>query len=233
VNQEGTTFDPTPWPLSSFEVYNLTGIGSTPDGAQDFAPAFTSGTKRGLQFRNGAAGSVYNSIVTNTGGETGVEIDGSLTSGAPGFNAIENTNNGLVNVVCTTVTDGLAADADPAGEDTARANGNALALALGGGASSVDQVNPSLGTAADVLVNDDTTFDPTGNASGKLSASLKTAKIDPRVATGVPLAVRAGCPAPRGRGLNSAATYRGAFAPGAALWTTGWSALNEGGLLAN
>jgi hypothetical protein len=230
VNQQGTTFDPTPWPLSSFENYNITGIGSTPDGTQDFAPAFLAGTKRGLQFRNGAAGNVYNSVITNTGGETGVEIDQGAT-GAPGFDAITNTNNGLVNVVCLTTTDGLAADADPAGEATAYSNGNTLATLLGAGASSINQVNPAL--AGDVLVNDDTTFDPTGDASGKLAASLKTAKIDPRLAAGLPINVRAGCPAPRGRGLNATATYRGAFAPGAPLWTNGWTALNEAGLLAN
>jgi hypothetical protein len=228
VNQQNTVVDPTPWPLSSFANYNITGIGSTPDGAQDFTPAFTPGTKRGLQFRNGAAGDVYNSVIVNTGAETGIEVDTSLTAGAPGFNAIENTNNGLVNLVCSTLSDGAALAAQ---EQTAVNNGNALALALGGGASSADSVNPVL--TGDLLVNDDTTFDPTGDAAGKLSASLKSAKIDPRIATGVALGVRAGCPAPRGRGLSATATFRGAFAPGQALWTTGWTALNVGGLLAN
>jgi hypothetical protein len=227
INQQNTVVDATPWPLSSFAMYNITGIGSTPDGAQDFTPANVPGTKRGLQVRNGGAGDIFNTVIVNTGAETGIEIDTSLTAGSPGFNALENTNAGLVNLVCSTLSDGAAPAAQ---ETTAITNGNALALLLGGGAQSPNAVNPAL--ASDLLVNDDTTFDPTGDATGKLVASLKTAPIDPRIAAGVPLNVRAGCPSPRGRGLT-VNTFRGAFAQGVGLWTTGWTALNRAGLLAN
>ncbi len=227
INQQNTVVDATPWPLSSFAMYNITGIGSTPDGAQDFTPVNVPGTKRGLQVRNGGAGDIFNTVIVNTGGETGIEIDTSLTAGSPGFNAIENTNAGLVNLVCSTLSDGAAPAAQ---ETTAITNGNAFALVLGGGAQSPNAVNPVLAT--DLLVNDDTTFDPTGDASGKLAASLKSAPIDPRIAAGVPLNVRAGCPNPRGRGLTLS-TFRGAFAQGVGLWTTGWTALNKSGLLAN
>ena len=42
------------------------------------------------------------------------------------------------------------------------------------------------------------------------------------------------CVSPRGPGLDPGATYRGAFLRTApTLWTTGWTAMNVGGLLAN
>ena len=34
-----------------------------------------AGTNHGIQFRNGFAGDVFNSIVVNTGAETGIEVD--------------------------------------------------------------------------------------------------------------------------------------------------------------
>jgi hypothetical protein len=224
INIQNTVVDPTPWPLSSFGFYNVTVIGSTPDGPQDFVPAFAASTNRGLQFRNGSAGDVFNSVIVNTGAETGIEVDTSLTAGAPGFNAIENGNAGLINVVCTTMDDGATPAAQ---ENTVLANGNALSVLLGGNAStSANSVNP----ATFDMVNDDTTFNPTGDASGKLAASLKSAKIDPRLVSGFGRP-NAGCAAPRGTGLDPAATYRGAFPAGVNLWTNGWTTLSQGGLL--
>ena len=38
---------------------------------------------------------------------------------------------------------------------------------------------------------------------------------------------------PQGPGLDRAATYRGAFARLQANWTTGWTSLNRGGVLAD
>jgi hypothetical protein len=224
INIQNTVVDPTPTPLSAFAFYNVTVIGSTPDGAQDFAPAFAASTNRGLQFRNGSAGDVFNSIIVNTGAETGIEVDTSLTAGSPGFNAIENGNAALINVVCTTMDDGAALAAQ---ETTVVNNGNALSVLLGGSATtSVNAVNP----ASFDLVNDDTTFNPTGNASGKLVASLKSAKIDPRTVAGFGRP-NAGCAAPRGTGLDATATFRGAFPAGVNLWTNGWTTLSQGGLL--
>ncbi len=231
INIDNTVVDPTPWPLSSFEMYNMTVMGTTPDGPQDFVPVSAAGTNRGLQFRNGAAGNVYNSIVVNTGGETGIEIDGGV-GGAPGFNATQNVAAGLINLVCSTLDDGAAlagTSAPPTGELGAVANGNALSALIGGSATtSVNSVNP----ATFDLVNDDTTFDPTGDASGKLVASLKTAPINPRTVQGIGRP-NAGCAAPRGAGLDASAVYRGAFSFSNPLWTNGWTALNQGGLLAN
>lgn len=216
--------DTQPRPLSNPAFYNVTVIGSTLNATRDFTPVSTASANRGLQFRNGFAGNVFNSIVVNTGTLKGFEVDTSLTSGAPGYTAIDNANNGLINVVCSTFSDGAAL---AAGETTISTNGNALALALGGTASSANSVNPS----GFHLVNEDTTFDFTGDASGKLVSTLKSAKIDPRPFLSFPPPPIAGCPAPTGTGLNSAAIYRGAFPTGTALWTNGWTVLSMGGLL--
>lgn len=216
--------DTQPRPLSNPAFYNVTVIGSTLNATRDFTPVSTASVNRGLQFRNGFAGNVFNSIVVNTGTHKGFEVDTSLTSGAPGYTAIDNANNGLINVVCSTFSDGAALGT---GETTISTNGNSLALALGGTASSANSVNP----AGFKLVNEDTTFDFTGDASGKLVSTLKSAKIDPRPFLSFPPPPIAGCPAPTGTGLNPAATYRGAFPTGTALWTNGWTALSMGGLL--
>ena len=224
INIQNTVVDPTPTPLSMFGFYNVTVIGSTPDGSQDFVPTSAAGTNRGIQFRNGAAGDLFNSVIVNTGAETGVEVDASVTAGSPGFNAIENGNAGLINVVCTTMDDGAALAAQ---ETTVINNGNALSVLLGGNAAtSTNSVNP----ASFDMVNDDTTFNPTGDANGKLVASLKAAKIDPRLVPGFGRP-NAGCAAPRGTGLDPAATFRGAFPAGVNLWTNGWTTLSQGGLL--
>jgi hypothetical protein len=217
--------DSTPWPLSHPAMYNMTVIGSTPDLPQEFTPASPAATNRGIQMRNGFAGHVFNSIVVNTGAETGIEIDTSLTAGAPGFNAIDNVNNGLTALVCSTLDDGAALAAQ---EQTAVTNGNDLSASLGGAAASNNVVNGAFPN----LVKEDATFDPTGNGAGKLDASLKVSPINPRPNAG--LTGVAGCVAPAGPGLDRAATYRGAFARTAPkLWTTGWTVLNRAGLLAD
>jgi hypothetical protein len=221
-----TVSDPTPWPLSNLAMYNMTIIGSTPDAGPDFTPVSAASTNRGCQFRNGAAGDVFNSIVVNTGAETGIEIDTNAATSPPGFSTLDNANNGLINLVCSTLDDGAALAAQ---ETTVSTNGNALALSLGGTAPATNNaVNP----AGFGLVNEDTTFDPTGNAAGKLVALLKPSPIDPRPASGgFPPPPIAGCPAPRGTGLDAGATYRGAFATGAPLWTNGWTVLSIADLL--
>jgi hypothetical protein len=216
--------DATPWPLSNPVMYNMTLLGSTPDPGQEFAPAFAPGTKRGIQMRNGFAGAVHNSIVLNTGAETGIEVDTGAT-GAPGFNAIDNANNGLIALLCSTLDDGAALAVQ---EQTVVNNGDALNLALGGTASGANSVNG----AFNGLEKEDASFDPTGNSDGKLVASLKSSPVNPRPKAG--LVGSGGCLSPRGPGLDANATYRGAFSRLApTLWTTGWTSLSLGGLLAN
>jgi hypothetical protein len=222
VDVTGSVVDPTPWPLSNPAMYNMTLIGSTPDAGQEVVPASPASTNRGIQFRNGFAGYVYNTIVVNTGAETGIEVVTGIGSGAPGFDAQDNVAGGLIALVSSTLDDGAAPAAI---ENTVIANGNAMNADLGGTANVVN--SPSfLG-----LSKEDQTFDPTGNAAGKLVSTLKASPINPRP-VGV-IGVIGGVP-PRGPGLQPGATFRGAFAATApTLWTTGWTALNKAGLLAN
>jgi hypothetical protein len=225
VDVTGAVFNGTPWPLSYPAFYNMTLIGSTPDVPQEFTPASAASTNRGIQFRNGFAGNVFNSIVVNTGGETGIEV--APGTEVPGFGVTDNANNGLLNLVCSTLDDGAALAAD---ENTVVAKGDALVVRLGGTLPlAANSVNPN--PAPNLLQQEDVTFDPTGNGAGKLVASLKAAKINPRPRTGLGLPT-GGCtnpPVP----LDPAATYRGAFAPSPAtpLWTNTWTALFQGGLL--
>ncbi len=221
IDVTNAVVDPTPWPLSNPAMYNMTLIGATPDAGQFFTPANIPGTKRGIQFRNGFAGTVHNSIVVNTGAETGIEV-GSGT-GAPGFNVADNAAAGLLSLVCSTLDDGAAPGA---AEIPVINNGNALNLALGGTAAGANVTN---GTFAGLTVEDQT-FDPTGNAAGKIDSGVKPLPINPRP-TG--LAGVGSCVPARGPGLEPA-TFRGAFLRTApTLWTTGWTAMNVGGLLAN
>ena len=130
--------DAAPTPFSSgVAMFNMTIIGSTPDAGQEFVPVSAATTNRGIQWRNGGAGSVQNSIVVNTGAETGIEVDLGVT-GAPGFNAIDNANNGYTTLVCSTPDDGAAPAAQ---ETTVINNGNALNLVLGGTAAGANSVN--------------------------------------------------------------------------------------------
>jgi hypothetical protein len=205
----------------------MTIIGTTPDAGQDFTPVSIAGTNRGIQFRNGFAGDVFNSIVVNTGAETGIELDVTVGQSPPGFDAIDNANNDLIALACSTLDSGAAL---AAGETTVVTNGNDLSTSLGGGSGAANVVNdaPSLFSG---LVKEDQTFDPTGDASGKLVSSLKVSPINPRpnLTGGI-----IGCVAPQNPGVDRSATYRGAFVRTApTLWTTGWTAMSIGGLLAN
>ena len=141
---------------------------------------------------------------------------------------IQNANPAvaLISLVCSTLDDGAALAAD---ELNVVANGNALAVTDGGTAPGSNNV---VNGAFPKLVKEDVTFNPTGNGLGKLDSTLKTSPINPRPNAGITGV--AGCPAPRGPGLDASATYRGAFLRTAPeLWTTGWTALNLAGLLAD
>jgi hypothetical protein len=222
--------DPLCWPFHNPAFYNMTIIGSTPVAAPEFVPVSPAGANRGIFLRNGFAGFIYNSIVVNTGPNPGVEIDSDVGDGCPGFDTTVNANNpGLrgtlpaIAVVSSTLDDGAA----PAGDSAqVLANGDAIAPSLGGTANVVNAAG------FNGLSNEDVSFDPTGDASGKLVPALKAAPLDPRPAfalTGV-----IGGVVPQGTGLDPAATYRGAFPRTApTLWTTGWTVLNIAGLLAD
>ncbi len=219
----GAATDPTPWPLSNPNFWNMTIIGSTPDAGSDFTPVSPAGTNDGIQYRNGFAGKTFNSIIINTGGETCLEIDEGIGDGCPGFDTLLNVNAGLALLACSTCDDSAALSQS---ELDALAFGDALAAKKGGLPNTFnDPMFPG-------LVNEDVTFDPTGDADGKLVASLKPAPIDPRPGFGV-VGVIGGC-VPKGCHLDESATFRGAFDGTARkLWTTGWTTLWFAGLLAD
>jgi hypothetical protein len=225
---------PAPWPLSSVIVSNMTIIGSTPDSgapgsAVDFTPVSPASANLGCQMINGFAGALRNSIVVNTGTSQGYDI---ATGGAPGFTTLNNLaadydgdgNGDLIRVYCSTFDDGAALPAD---ELTALDNGNVLAATT----SDNNVVNSA---AFPGLIEEDQTFNPTGNAAGKLDATLVAANglLNPRPGAG--LTGVGGCAGPTEPGTDGNAVYRGAFIRTApTIWTTGWTVLNRAGLMAN
>lgn len=222
---DATSFDTTPWPLSNPSVWNLTGIGSTPTAPAFAAPVSAAATNRGLQFRNGYAGSVYNSVVVNTGGETAFEVG--TGTGAPGFNVGNNTAAGLLTVSALTgVSGSISFSSD---ETLASTNGNTLATRLGATGTNVFQNTTPTYSG---LIQRDPTFAAKGNATGKLVASLKATKLNPRTAGSLTPNLGGLGVVPQGANLDRSATYRGAFSTTAPrLWTTGWTALNIGGIM--
>lgn len=232
--------DGTAWPLSYPSMWNMTIFGSTPP-AGDFDPAIEypggfPSTNRGIQFRNGFAGEVYNALIVNTGAETAwerandvekgvqVDVDGDAVFDFDG-DVDANAAKGLISVVASSSFGGAALGA---GEILVSNNGNALAARLGN-ASAVNRINEA-GPFGFSFINGDVTFDPRGDASGKLVASLKSAPINPRpTGLGASFAIDS----KGSQGVDSV-SFRGAFDPTAQkLWTTGWSVLNTAGLLAD
>lgn len=206
------------WPLSHPALYNMTVIGSTPDAGSDFTPVSPASTNRGIQFRNGFAGEVLNTIVVNTGAETCIEVDTGVGDGS--VDTITFVDEDQVRLVASTCADGGALGT---AEQDVVANGDA---AVAAGKYNGGSANVLVGFAG--LANEDTTFDPQGDASGKLNASLKSAPIDPRP-TGT-VGVDGGVSASDG-GLDASATFRGAFDRTRPLWTNDWTTLSIGGLL--
>ncbi len=228
VDSTSTVVDGTPSPLSGANLYNLTAIGTTPDVANPALPLgiTAASANRGVQMRNGFAGNLYDSIVVNTGSAKGIDlvlVPVGEADGAPGFDVVDNANAGLISVVCSTFQN-TGAIANPSAEQTAINNGDTQTSA-----TTDNNVVNLVGFPG--LANESTYFDPTGNATGKLDATLKAIPINPRPNAGLTGTV--GCVAPQGPGLRSV-VYRGAFERVASkLWTTDWTALNIGGLLAD
>jgi hypothetical protein len=211
-------------------------------------------SKRGFQGRNGFAGTIFNSMVVNTTSEEGFEIDAdsamtgsspdcpagstedglpaSNREGAPCFAAEDNVNNtqqpwastsaGLTRLVCSTLDDTGTLDTD---ETSALTDGNALSESLRG-LSPTTTADDNVTSGFSNLLNEDQTFDPQGDANGKLTVGVKLNLLNPRPQgfTGT-----SGCVGPQFPGGDVNATYRGAFpATGSInLWTTPWSVMND------
>jgi len=188
-----------------------------------------------IQMRNGFGGKLYNSLIANTGGAKGFEIDATDRTDATNCSdTIEHVNEGIVAVVASSFSNGA-----PLGtpENDALANGDGL----GGGSNFVNSplftgfksddltVLPITGKlASDICSTNATTFTDAGpDGTCGTGDDVVLAKIDPRPkaepGVGSPFALG-------GRGVDPV-TFRGAFDPGAPLWTTGWTILESVGLM--
>lgn len=233
--QQGGSISPTPaaegtpWPLSNYSVYNMTLIGPggvEADGLSNPATSDVSGSgKRGIDFRNGCGGKLFNSMVVNYGSGVSLDVrngDGTLTA----FQCETNATNGLVAVVASSFVDGAAMGTP---ENTTIANGNAIA---GAAASLQNCVTTDAGAGGDGLTSENTLLLPTGGTAagspGKLVSSLLPAPIDPD-----PLASTCGADAFTTQRPLTPTAFRGAFEPFVENWTTGWTALNQADLLAD
>ena len=215
-DDDGTTDLNTPWPFGNPFVWNLTGIGSTPDGAN---PAVSDASaNRGLFLTAAFAGQVLNSIVVNTGANPSLECD--AAGGIGTATCANHATADLVRLVASCSFDTGAPNA------TVSANGDAYAARITGDAVSFDNASG----ATDVLVAENAAgFTGQGGADGKLPAG-GISPYDPRPTGDCLLSGLQ----PQADGLDRAATYRGAFEPGAVeLWTTGWTATNAAGLIAD
>jgi len=211
--------DGTCRPFSNPAMYNVTVIGSTPDAGQHFTPASPALANRGIQMRNGFAGELLNSIVVNTGSALGYDVGSGVGQACPGFDVVDNIATCTAQVLASTFDDGGALGTP---ELDALACGDADSRTVG--ALSANVVNSALFPG---LAQEDTTFDPQGNASGKLDSSLRPTPIDPRPNFGL-----AGVAGGVTSGPDPTATFRGAFdrtLP--TLWTDGWTVLSKAGLL--
>lgn len=223
VQSDGTC---RPW--SNPAMYNLTVLGSSPDadGPMEFTPTSLASDNRGIEFRHGFAGELLNSLVLNTGTALAFDIDSGSNEACGGtgnFDVVDNIATCTAQVLATTLDESGALAAD---ENAALACGNADFRTP---TAASDNVVNNAGFPG--LVKEDQSFDPTGDAAGKLAASLKASPIDPRPNSGL---TGTGGAVAGPKPLVSAASYRGAFLRTApTLWTTGWTALNLGGLLAN
>jgi hypothetical protein len=226
VDEAGATFDDTSWPLAGPAMYNMTLIGTTLPGSPDFDPSSnsqsTASANTGVQMRHGFAGEILNSVVINTGSNAGLVLDMDSGESAADSDVTDNVSADRIRSVACTYADG------------ASPTGGAAALAISNGDAAVPEEYNDSGTANVVnsgsfagLENEDVSFNPKGNGSGKLASGLKSAPIDPRVDTSSTAGVGGGVTT----GPDPGATYRGAFQQSVPLWTDGWTTLDMGGLL--
>ena len=239
-------------PLSNPHFMNVTVLGSEPAGNgvtavqgsnQAYVPTTQRGSANGIEMRHGFAGTISASIIVNTadpldvknGNTVNYKVDGATqaVSGDPYFgqgsllsDTVDNANAGLV--VIRQVSVGSSEDmSSNTANTTAMATGDALSAAT----IAADKNYPaSLNlTASQMIVQPDQSFNPQGNASGKLVGTLKATKLDPRAKAGVYI-LNQFKDVPTGFDELS---YRGAFSSNSAtdLWVEGWTALSLGGIL--
>lgn len=208
------------FPITTTQIYNLTGISNDPT-KMGTAPVSANSQNRGIRVRNGFAGTLLNSVVVDTGSQAGVRES---AGGNPTY-AVQATRD-IARIVSSTFAGGVAVS--NAGPLQAMANGDAavpLEYANSGSANWDHAGSFS-------LVNSDQSFNPQGTGNtGKCNGSEKGATpLDPRIDLGSSdaAAVAGGVttgPDPAG------ATFRGAFPASGPLWTDGWTAADQCGIL--
>lgn len=237
------------FPLSNPIVFNATVLGHDPDeaGSTEFTP--NNGSNRLVRMRNGFAGQTYNSLFllsSRAAGAIEVQDDDELSDLVPPIPGQDTTDNAVAGLIlfagCTVEFVTNALDTNAAGASTAEEisfdNGDAI---FGGalpdfGANIIDGVNNASGAPVPPfagLVNADTTFLPTGTGTPGVLNGTKATPLNPRPAAAGGFGISTNI-APFGPGTVSAA-FRGAHSPSAAipLFTTGWTAANIGGILAD
>ena len=209
------------FPVTTTQIYNLTGISNAP-GKISVVPVSPNSQNRGLRMRNGFAGSLLNSVVVDTGTQAGVRESG---GGLPSYATWASRD--VARIVSSTFAGGVAVT--DAGPLQAIANGDA-AVAGGEYANSGTANWDHAGSFS--LVNSDQSFNPQGSAgNGKCNGAEKAGSpLDPRIDLGSSdaAAVAGGVttgPDPAG------AAFRGAFPASGPLWTDGWTAADQCGLL--
>jgi len=206
------------FPLGAPAVYNMTAIGNTLPGANPAASP--NGANRGIRMRNDFEGLLANSIIVNTGTEACYTYESADLADSPNQS----------NVYATSCSDAAAPDAggiaaaDRGDADASRPGGITVNYALGL-ASAVGNASSPL------LAQEDQGFDPDCSGTGGKLVGCKATPVDPRPDGAAPAAEVGGGIIPTGTGLDSSATYRGAFPAGQPLWTDGWTALDAGGIL--
>lgn len=239
-------------PASHVWLWNVTAIGSDQVSggspgptAPDFTPAVGDdvglANNGGPQLRNGFGGVIFNSIYSLTLGAPLI-VDSSTNGcqypdglgGTISRSTSEQVGACKTKVIATTfaespaVAAGLATDALTCGNNDERSDCSGAHPAVGLGCNVETGQSFSFN-----IVQRDTSFDPQGNASGYLDATLKSAgngPINPRTAgfTGTV----GGVVPPNGTLLDRTATYRGAFDSSlATLWVDDWTVLSIAGLI--
>lgn len=210
-----------PWPYSNPLFYNFTCLG--PDVPVDAGSNATAGNAAGVQMRNGFAGTISHSVIANfdTPALNIIDGDGSSPDWSPanndGIGEGSNTDKGDVVSYCTTY------------DDVPALVGDALvAVATGNDRFATGADNNAINGPFS-MVGENYGYNMV-NASGKLSGiNAAGRQIDPRPASPIGAG---GCDVARGPGVDGV-SFRGAFQAGQTLWTTGWSAPNKGGILAD
>jgi len=216
----GDSVDTECFPVTTVQIYNLTGISNAP-GKIGTAPVSPNAQNRGIRMRNGFAGSLLNSVVVDTGTQAGIRESG---GGNPTFATWASRD--VARVVSTTLAGGAAVT--DAGVLQAMANGDAAVPREYAGSGTANWDN----AGSFSLVNSDQSFNPqgTGNTGFCNGAEKAGSPLDPRIDLGSSdaAAVAGGVttgPDPAG------AAFRGAFPASGPLWTDGWTAADQCGLL--